>query len=164
MFPRRPSAGSAGAPADVDLTPEEEQIWQAGVERVEQEKREALRAPGPSWREWFFYDLAKWWVGLLFLVVDVWIGGTWIYGGTLSTLDVGGLVLSVVLAVYLEFLLWGYLWRRPSDTTVRSRRRFRPSWRALREFGRWTPEAARLRDRRGRAAPDDGLPNPHEFL
>jgi NADH:ubiquinone oxidoreductase subunit 3 (subunit A) len=149
---------------DGDATPEEQAAWQAGVERIEQEKREALRAPGPSWHDWFFYDNAKWWVGLLFLVFDVWIAGTWIDGGNLSTLGAVGLALSLVLAVYLEYLAWGYLWRRPALVTERSHRLFRPNWRALREFGRWTPEGAGLRGRGSVVAPEDGSPNPREFL
>ena len=164
MLPPRPSVGPSDDSGDIGLTPEEQALWQAGVERVEQEKREALRAPGPSWRDWFFYDHAKWWVGLLFLIVDSWIAAAWVYGGSPSTLDAVGLALSLALAVYLEFLAWGYLWRRPSERTERSHRRFRPSWRALREFGRWTPEGARLRERGSVAAPEDGSPNPREFL
>jgi NADH:ubiquinone oxidoreductase subunit 3 (subunit A) len=164
VVPPRPAVGPSDNSADIELTPEEQAAWHAGVERVEQEKREALRAPGPSWREWFFYDHARWWVGLLFLIVDVWVFSAWAYGGDFAALNVVGLTLSLAVAVYLEFLTWGYLWRRPSETSERRYGRFRPSWRALREFGRWTPEGAGLQDRSDLPTPEDGSPNPREFL
>jgi hypothetical protein len=146
---------------DRELTPEEEKAWEAGLERVVEEKRDALRDPGPTWKEWFFYDHAKWWVCLAFLVIDSWIGTGWVYNGSLTL--VGGLetVAALVAAVYLEFLLYRYLWRRPRDI---SRARFRPSWKALTEYGRWTPEATALRKSGGRPVPVDGGPNPQEFL
>ena len=160
MFSRKP--GDAGpSEADAEITPEEQRAWELGLERLEEEKRAALKDPGPTWREWFFYDHAKWWVGLLFLIADVWIVGSWVSGGGVTGLGAVGLVASLAAATYLEMLLWGYLWRRPTEGTPRGRGRFRPSWRALREFGRWTPESARLR---ARGVPDDGSPTPQEFL
>jgi hypothetical protein len=156
-----PLFGTPKAEDDQELTPEEERAWEAGLERVVEEKREALRDPGPSWREWFFYDHAKWWVVLGFLIVDSWIATGWIANGSLSldgALWTGG---SLVAAVYLELLVYRLLWRRPADIT---RKRFRPSWKALVEFGRWTPEAAAVRRGERPAGPVDAGPNPQEFL
>ncbi len=146
---------------DVELTPEEEQAWESGLERVTEEKRLALRDPGPTWREWFFYDHAKWWVGLTFLIVDSWIVTGWIYNGGISTIGAAETAASLGVAIYLEVLLYRYLWRRPGTV---SRSRFRPSWKALTEFGRWTPEGEEARRGGASAVPADGAPNPREYL
>ena len=146
---------------DRELTAEEAKAWEAGLERVAEEKRDALRDPGPTWKEWFFYDHAKWWVGLGFLVVDSWIATGWVYNGGLTVVGAAETVVALAAAVYLEFLLYRYLWRRPKAI---SRARFRRSWTALTEFGRWTPEAAAHRKRGTPPVPADGGPNPQEFL
>ena len=165
MFSRQPVPGTPGGPGGPhDLTPEEEEAYEAGIERVELEKQRALADPGPTWREWFFYDGAKWWVGLGFLIVDVWVGGSWFTDASFSGLRVLGAVLCLAAAFYLELLLYRYLWRRPSDTDLRRSGPFRPGWMGLREVGRWTPEAARLRAHGGGPSVPDGTPRSDEFL
>jgi hypothetical protein len=163
VLSRRPS-GPTVDDDELELTPEEEQAWRAGVERVTEERHEALRDPGPSWKEWFFFDHAKWWVGLGFLIVDSWIAASWIEGGTLSALGALGMGLSLAVAVYVELLAYRYLWHRPGEHDLRPRGRFRPTWLTPREFGRWTPEAVRQRARGARGVSDDGPPSPHDFL
>lgn len=158
-----PSADRGAAPgaSEHELTPEEEAAWEAGLERVAEEKRRALEHPGPTWREWFFYDHARWWVGLLFLIVDSWIATAFLHSGTISGVGAAEDAASLAAAIYLEFLLYRYLWRRPTE---RSFGRFRPSWTALTEFGRWTPEGERVRRGEGPPVPEDGGPSPREFL
>jgi len=165
VFSKPPATGIGAAPGDGrELSPEEEQAILEGVERVEAEKRRALLEPGPSWREWFLYDGAKWWLGLVFLIVDVWVVGSWIYGGSFAAPRLVEALLSLAVALYLEVLLYLYLWRRPSDTALSRHRPFRRSWRALREFGRWTPEAARIRAGHPPVVGPDGTVHPDEFL
>ena len=145
-----------------ELTPEEAAAWDAGLERVKQERRRALQDPGPSWREWFFYDHAKWWVGLAFLIVDAWIVTAFVQNGSLTADGFVETLALLAVAIYLEVLLYRFLWRRPAET--RRRGRFRPSWTGLTEVGRWTPEGERLRRGVATPAPADGSPNPKEFL
>ena len=164
MISRPPTGGTLAQPKDLsELTPEEQEAFEAGLERVEIEKARALADPGPTWREWFFYDHAKWWVGLGFLIVDVWVGGAWFTDGAFSTTRLLGAVATVVPAFYVEALLYRYLWRRPSDTELRKPGPFRRTVFTLREFGRWTPESDQIRAGKVIRSPDGG-PNLDEFL
>jgi hypothetical protein len=166
VFSRTPTPATPGGPGDDhELTPEEEEAYRAGIERIELEKERALANPGPSWSEWFYYDAAKWWIGLGFLIVDAWVGGAWFTDGAFSSERALGAALCLGAAFYVEFLIARYLWRRPSESDLRRPGPFRPGWTALREVGRWTPEAARRRAHGG-GTPylDDGTPRPDEFL
>jgi hypothetical protein len=160
----RDAAAAPTPGGSVELTPDEEAAWEAGLERVAEENRRAIRDPGPSWKEWFLYDGAKWWVALVFLIVDSWIVTGWFSYGTITRTGVLGAVLSLVLALYLEVLAYRLLWRRPSEDGSRRGQRFRPGWTALREVGFWTPEAARFRAGGPRPAPEDSAPDHRDFL
>jgi len=138
-------------------TPEERAALVAQMDRVRQEKLEALREPGPSWRQWFFYDALKWWIGLGFFIVDIWIVGWWVEGAPLAA----GL-LTLIAAIYLEFLAFRYLWYRPKETVSRRRGAFHPTWTRPVEFGRWTPEADLVRAGQSVPGMDEG-PSPREF-
>jgi hypothetical protein len=166
MFGRPPSPGTAGGPADTgQLTPEEEEAFQRGLDRIALEKQRALEDPGPSWREWFFHDHAKWWVGLGFLIVDVFLGASWFTDGAFSALRVAGAIGCLAPAVYLEVLGWRYLWRHPKEGDSATGQPFRRSWKSLRQVGRWTPEAERLRaSGRNDIAMNDGTAHPEDFL
>jgi hypothetical protein len=149
---------------DADLTPEERDAYIAAVDRIREDQLRALRDPGPTWREWFYYDAMKWWLGLLYLVVDSWILVSWISGVGFSPLGVAGMLVSTGVALYFEVLFYRYLWLRPSDDTIR-KGPFRPSWHTLREFGRWTPEEVAMRSGKlRRPTAQDGAPDAHEFL
>jgi len=132
------------------------------ADRVELEKELARQAPDLPWKEWAYFTGLKTWVGIGLFIIDGWIAATW-----LEARSYYGLVPSLVLAVYLEFLLYRYLWYRPSARASRPRGPFRPTWSRPVEYGRWTPEAAR---RRSGATPDepgrssDAGPNPRDFL
>ncbi len=164
MFPRKRTADAyGGTPHDDDeLSPEEEAALTATLDRVAEEKKLALIDPGPSWKDWFFHSHAKMWVGLGFLIVDAFIFGTWLSDGSFPESRIVGAVLCLAAALYVEVLLWRYLWRVPADDAQILGSRFRPGWTALREFGRWTPEAAERKQHP--YVPTDGAPDPNEFL
>ncbi len=100
---------------------------------ISREEREAaVRESGPPWKEWLFSVALKWWMGLLWLILDAWIVAGWI--------EVGGwleLAASLAAAVFLEYLLYQYLWH-PYDPEFRGR--FRRSLGTPFEVGRWVPE------------------------
>ncbi len=155
----------ADAPEDeAELTPEEEEAFRAGTERVLEEKRDALADPGPRWGEWFLYDGAKWWVGLGFVIVDSWVAGFWFEVGGWAKVTVAAMIASLVGALYLELLLYRFLWRRPTEQERVGQGPFRPGPLALREVGIWTPEAVRHREAAARRRVHGGGLDPREFL
>jgi hypothetical protein len=148
---------------DDPLLAEEEDVatdsFVSSSSRVQLEKELALREPGPSWREWAFFTGFKPWLGVVFLIADAWIAAAWLEAGNLIAL-----ALSLFAAVYLEFLLYRYLWYRPDPEDARDRTTFRPTWTRPVRYGRWTPEAERVRAGLPlEAAPERG-PDPREFL
>jgi hypothetical protein len=103
-------------------------------------REQALADPGPTWGEWLVGPFAKVWVALGFFVIDSWIFVLWAV-----PLSLLGMVLSLAVATYLEFLLWRYLWYAPDrEEDIRSLP-FHPTWARLTRFGRWTPQSSRLR-------------------
>ena len=125
-------------------------------EPTEDEKREALEAPGPSWREYFYYSFLKVWICLGFFIVDIWVVASW-----LRPLSLVGLLLSVGVAIYVELLCYSWLWHRPhieEDPKGFRRSAFRPVF-----YGRWTPEADRARAGKDPLLSRPG-PDPKEFL
>ncbi len=147
--------GSAG---ERRFTPEEEAAFEAGYARVAEEKRQALLDPGPSWKVWFYHDNLRWWIGLTFLIVDSWIATLWI-----RPFDPLPMALSLLPAVYGEFVLWHYLWHRPSIDAPLGRN-FRRSWHRPFEYGRWTPEAVRARQGRPLGPAEQTGPDARQFL
>ncbi|MGI0071431.1 MAG: hypothetical protein ACRECT_05130 [Thermoplasmata archaeon] len=128
------------------------------LERVAEEKRRALADPGPGWREWWFQNGARWWLGLGLLIVDAWI--------IVEGLDLGAWIAlfpALVGAIYAEFLLWRFLWYVPSYDAPRRRGPFRATWTRPVQYGRWTPEGAAARAGPRSVGSDDG-PRPEEFL
>lgn len=109
------------------------------LEPIDDETRQkAIADPGPSWKEWFYTDFLKVWTVLGFLIVDGWVLASWF-----QPLNLVGLVPSIVLSLYLELLAYRYLWYRPKVN--RSKGAFSRDWLHPVPFGRWTPEAARVR-------------------
>lgn len=122
----------------------------------EEEKRRALQDPGRPWKEWFYFTALKWWIGILFLIVDSWIVSTF-----LVLRSWGFLAASIVAAVYLEYLAFEYLWRRPDPAHPPRTGRFR--WPPF-EVGRWTPEGFGLRAGRPHRPPEEPVADPREFF
>lgn len=130
----------------------------AKIDRAAEEKHEALAEPGASWHDWLYFSAFKWWLLIGLIAVDGWIAGFWI------EIPSGyGLVASLLVAVYLEYLIFQYLWHRPEPDARPPKGGFRPSWYRPVEFGRWTPE--RRLAQQGHPAYDrsDG-PDPREFM
>lgn len=103
-------------------------------------RQEALSDPGPTWGEWLIGPFAKVWLALGLFVVDSWIVVLWTV-----PFNALGLLLSLAGALYLELLLWRYLWFAPDREEDLKNLPFKPSWDRLTRFGRWTPQASRLR-------------------
>jgi hypothetical protein len=158
LFGKRPTPED-----DSDLTPEEREAYLHAIERIREDQLRALRDPGPSWREWFYFDAMKWFLGLVYLILDSWIFVGWVTTLGFTPAGEAGLIVSLLGALYLEVLFYRYLWRRPHEQED-GVGPFRPGWRALREWGRWTPEEEMYRAGKLPRAPADGSPNPHEFL
>jgi hypothetical protein len=123
-----------------------------------QEKQAALQEPGPSWHEWFFFSASKMWVGIGLLILDTWIVVIFTEAGNYVALG-----LSLAAALYADFLLFRFLWYRPDPHTPAARGPFHPTWFRPVQYGRWTPEAERIRMGMPVAAPEGG-PDPREFL
>jgi len=119
----------------------------------EADREAALRDPGPSWKEWLYAQAFPWWLGIVFLILDSWIAAGWV--------EVGGwlpLGASLVVAIYLEYLVYQYFWH-PYDPERRGK--FHRTWHHPFEVGRWSPDRERvLRGDRGPAAG----PDPRDFL
>jgi hypothetical protein len=136
--------------------------WRAplGIPSVDEDTRKAaLEEAGPSWKEWFYLSFARVWILLGLFNVDAILVATW-----LNPFQPGPLALSLVVALYLEFLLYQFLWHQPDPEKEYLHPDFHPTWRRPVRFGRWTPMAMRVR--RGQA-PYVGQahgPDPSEFL
>jgi hypothetical protein len=130
---------------------------EAGVplDSDQQARKRALTEPGPSWREWLYFSAFRWWMGILFLIIDSWIVASFIEAS-----DWVLLAPATLGAVYLEYLLYRYLWARPEEVRRgRARRRWPPF-----EVGRWTPEGVRARATGTPPVPSAPASDPREFL
>ncbi len=121
-----------------------------GVHLRGEERKRALAEPGLGWKEWALYSGLKPWIGLGLLIIDVWalvtvIGlaseptyGLWAPLG-LDPLAVVLFSLISALTIYLNIVLWSYLWAIPRESDLRPGS-FTPT--LLRPFavGRWTPD------------------------
>lgn len=146
-------------PGSKEVSAEERRRLREQIDRVIQEKEEALRDPGPSWREWVYYEALRWWLAIGLLILDSFLAVQWLTWGSYL-----GLGASLAPAVYAEFLLYRYLWTRPAPPSTRRRGPFRRSWYRPVEYGRWTPEADYARAHGRRPEIDSGGPAPEEFL
>jgi hypothetical protein len=143
----RPRRRWLGLPSRSDIPPD-----------VQQEMERARAEPGPSWRAWFLFQGAKWWVGLGFLTVDVWIVVGAFQGQNLA-ITVG----LLALALYLEVLLFEFLWHRPDPAHRHGAASPRSRWIHPVPVGRWTPEAVAARAGLNLPA-GEGAPDAREFL
>ena len=148
-----------GAPSGAPVGASRQRWWHAYVPPLSPEEKEAALAdPGPTWRQFFYREFLKWWGGLFFLVVD-----SWIVASFLRPLELWAMVPALVVAGYLEYLLYLYLWRRPNLDRESRRGPFLRTWYRPVRFGRWTPEGEDIRRGIDPAPPVAG-PDPREFL
>jgi hypothetical protein len=125
---------------------------------TEAERRAADADPGVPWREWFYFSFLKVWTALGFLVVDALLVGFFA-----EAHSVPGVLVGAAVALYLEFLAYQVLWRRPAADEERSTP-YRPSFYRPVRYGRWTPEAWHP-EAFARHLPGAGAgPDPNEFL
>lgn len=149
-------SGVPTAPAD-EVAFGEEEPEPRGARRLTREEREAaIRVPGPTWREWLYTEAFRWWLGIALLIGDAWLVAGWIeVGGWV------GLAVSLPAALYIEYLLFQYLWH-PYHPELRGK--FRRTWYRPFKVGRWTADRARLLIRGGEPTPGEVGPDPREFL
>ena len=160
MFRPRASAPEENPQEPRTFSPEEQAAYESGLDRVAEEKRRALADPGPGWKEWFLQSAAKWWMATLFLVVDSWIAALWF-----DPWNLYGLLPSILAALYLEYVAYAYLWHRPSEEGLGRRGTFRRTLLVPFEYGRWTPEADRVRAGGPlRPVGAEGAPDVRDFL
>jgi hypothetical protein len=135
-----------------------------GIQSPDPETREkAVEAPGASWREFLYFELAKIWILLMLFILDSWLIAFWVEVAG-STGIVGGVV-TLGGAIYGEVLLYRYLWFEPDPEKEVLWKEFRPTWLRLTRYGRWTPPAWRIRDGLDAyAEPPRQGPDPREFL
>ena len=127
----------------------------------EEERARALADPGPTWRQWFLYSFVKAWGLLAFFIGDVFILAA--FGAPFLP---WALFPSLAVALYGEYLLYQYLWHRPSvEELLAQRRGFKRTWHRPVPYGRWTIEAERARAGQPVLAPDEEPhPDPNALL
>ena len=131
-----------------------------GVNRPDPEtKAKALEDPGASWREFVYFELAKVWIALSLFILDSWLVVFW-WETPYPLLAAP----TLALAIYGEFLLYRYLWYQPDPEKEYLRKEFHATWLRLTRYGRWTPEAWRIRDGRDPFGEPPAGPDPREFL
>jgi hypothetical protein len=141
----------------------------------EELRQKAIAEPGPSWRHWFFHSFSKVYIGLALFVADALLVSEW-----LELRNLTGLFATLVAAIYLELLLYQYLWYEPEEKPRRIRTPSRPVRSPLGSvrtptgprfertivhpfpFGRWSETGERFRRTGSALAPGSG-PDPEEF-
>ena len=111
-------------------------------------REQAIREPGPTWREWLFSSFLSVWLILGFLTFDVWGIVEWIGpsgAGSSGGFTYLGILFTLIGFSYLEFLLWRFLYYHPSREEDLAHLPFRPRWFVPVRFGLWTAEHRRLR-------------------
>ncbi|MCI4347766.1 MAG: hypothetical protein L3J97_04005 [Thermoplasmata archaeon] len=80
-----------------------------GLPKLDEDLRHsAIATPGKSWREWLFSSFAKVYIGLGLFIGDAIVAAYW-----LEARNALGLVGSIAPLLYLEFLLYQFLWYEP---------------------------------------------------
>jgi hypothetical protein len=130
-----------------------------GIAEVDPDTRaHAISEPGPSWAEWARGPLAKTYLALGYFVADILLVVTGL--NPVDPIVFAGLL----LALYLEYLLWQYLWYRPNFDRESRSGTFQPTFLRPARFGRWTPEGDRARAGVDPFGNEIVGPDPDEFL
>ena len=133
--------------------------------RFDKETRQRIvEAPGPTWTEWFYHSFAK-----TYGVLGLFMGDAIVVAFWLEPPNLIGLFATLLPLLYLEFLLYQYLWYEPGTHLAGRSRSVRAeptprSWLRPVPFGRWSATGQRVRAGLG---PETGAPegpDPREFL
>jgi len=131
-----------------------------GLPQIDAETRKAAaEAPGPGWREWFYFEFLKVWVCLGLFILDSFVAVVW-----LQPFNGLGLLATIPPLAYADFLVYQYFWHRPHPEKEDRARQFAPSWHRPVRFGRWTPEMWRVRAGNDPFGGASVGPDPREFL
>jgi hypothetical protein len=121
-------------------------------------RRAAVAEPGPSWSEWARGPLAKAYLALGFFIGDLLLLVTGLQPPDPFVFA------AVLFVIYLESLLWQYLWYRPNLDRESRSGTFQPTLLRPARYGRWTPEAERARAGVDPFGNERVGPDPDEFL
>ena len=139
--------------------------WFGLPKPTEAERQAALAEQGPSWRAWFYTSFSMVYLGLGLLIVDAIVVAAWVQ----ARLNLGALAGVAIGLIYVEYLLYQFLWYRPEHGASLSGPRSAPrsalggrSWLHPFAVGRWTHHFPAGRRGAGADAPEG--PTPEEFL
>ena len=131
----------------------------------DEERSKALADPGPPWSEWFYGEFLKIWIALGFFVLDAVL----IVGPLLEAGLYVPILPALLVALYLEYLAFQYLWHEPREHYSGSTRAEAglQRWVHPVTFGRWTRPGRRVRQGLSPYADvsmEPGIPDASEFL
>jgi hypothetical protein len=104
-----------------------------------EERKKAIDDPGTPWKVWWYAQGSKTWIGVGMMILDVFLYGTiwmwtWPYAHYM-------LIPAMPFALYLNYLLWNYLWRVPDLDELRKGQIERTALHPW-PVGRWTEDYA----------------------
>jgi hypothetical protein len=127
---------------------------------TEEERKKYIADPGTPWKTWLLTEGLKTWIGLAMLILDIFLYGTlWLTGNVYARYAI---IPAMIGAVYLNYLLWIYLWRVPDIDELR-KGRLKRTLRSPFPVGRWTLEYKTWKEQGVSALHSDEI-NPKEFL
>ncbi|MEM0134588.1 MAG: hypothetical protein QXU18_05085 [Thermoplasmatales archaeon] len=76
-----------------------------------EERKEAIKDPGKSWKKWAREDLARYWYNLLCLMIDLFFVLQFVedyskYGGSINLLFMILSIAALIPIIYVEFLVY----------------------------------------------------------
>ena len=125
-----------------------------------EERQRVIGDPGPPWREWFLTTGLKPWIVLLLLIFES-LGIVSVIEA-LSGLEVALTLGPLIFMLYIDILLWNFLWRVPSMDEWKTGE-FKNSWWQPFKIGRWTLEYEMWKAGKGKDIAMSDV-NPHDFL
>jgi hypothetical protein len=126
----------------------------------DEERKRFIDDPGIPWMTWLLTIGLKPWIGLgLFIGDSLTLLNLWVIGTPVARI---AMVPTLLLLIYLNFLLWSYLWHVPTPEELRASP-VSPTLRSPFAVGRWTPDYQTWKEG-GRTALADGQIDPNEFL
>jgi hypothetical protein len=126
----------------------------------DEERKEIIDVPPSPWKEWFLTEGSKTWIAVGLLILDIFVYGalwlsSWAYAHYL-------IPPALIAALYLNYVLWTYLWSVPDIDELR-KGRLKHTLAHPFPVGRWTPEYKVWKEQ-GDAGLHSGALNPDEFV